>query len=89
MHGNTKIYGICNGVFYATRPEGTETWYANREERNAALAALRDRAIERGLSKGAAQNGIYAIVERLAVLRREYDGHHVQCGDDSLEAALD
>lgn len=87
MNGNSKVFGICNNAFFATRPEGTETWYATREARDAALAEVREHAIGRGLSRSAAQAGIYPIVETLAVLRREHDGHHVRC-DDSLAARL-
>lgn len=87
MNGNKKIYGICNVAWMATRVEGTETWYATRKARDAALADLRKHAIVMGLSRTAARAGIYPIAETLAVLRREHDGLHVRC-DDSLVDAI-
>jgi len=64
------MHGICNVSFYATRPEGTETWYADRAARDAALASLRTRAINAGLSTSAARAGIYPIRARASVVRR-------------------
>jgi hypothetical protein len=84
MNGNKVLYGICNAAFYPSRPEGTETWYADRAHRNAALDALRTRAVGAGLAASAARAGIYAITARAATVRREHGAAplHVRVVDD-------
>lgn len=88
MHGNKKVYGYTNVSFHASRPEGTEVWFATRAERDAALSAKRSAAQWHGLSPRAALGGIYPVTERLADLRREYDGHHVRIGNSDLECEV-
>ena len=70
MNGNTHLYGICNVAFFGTRPEGSETYYADRADRDAALDALLTRAIDAGLSATAARAGIYPVRSTLAGVRR-------------------
>ncbi len=71
MHGNRVLYGICNVTFFSSRPEGTETYYASRRERDEALDSLRARAVAGGLALSAARIGIYPITARAATVRRE------------------
>jgi hypothetical protein len=84
MNGNAKLHGICNAAFFPTRPEGAETWYADRADRDAALDALRNRAVAAGLSPSAARAGIYPIAARASVVRREHAAAplHVRVVDD-------
>ena len=85
FHGGRRIYGICNVAYYSTRPSGTETWCATRDERDTLIASMRDDARRHGLGCTACEAGIYPITERLADLRREYDGYHVRA-TESLES---
>lgn len=88
IHGNTRLYGICNVAFYATRPEGTETYYRTQADRDAALDRLRSRAISVGLAPSAARSGIYPVESRVAAVRRRLDYYHVRACDDDLHADL-
>lgn len=60
------VYGLRNTAFYNLRPEGDEVWYPTRPARDRALAALREHAIAKGLSKSAARAGIVAIRRHVA-----------------------
>ena len=56
----TTLYGIYNVCFHpAANPK--PRYYLTRKARNAALGALRVRAIENGLAVGAALAGIYPV----------------------------
>lgn len=55
------FFGITNCAFYNRRPEGDTTWFLTELERNAALVALRDRAVANGLNEGSSRAGIYPV----------------------------
>lgn len=87
MNGNTRIHGICNVACHATRPEGTDTYYATKADRDAALKVARADAVNAGLSRSASVAGIYPIKARLSDVRREFDGRNVKVvGDDLLDS---
>jgi len=75
------VFGFCNVAFFATRPEGTETWFSTQSERNRALTAVRERATGAGLSESAARAGIYPITSTLAAVRGRI-GPAVRVSDD-------
>ena len=54
------LYGLRNVCFYASSCEDVR-YYLTRKSRDAALAALRDLAVSRGLDPVAARAGIYAV----------------------------
>jgi hypothetical protein len=56
----TTLYGIYNVCFYAAN-NPKPRYYLTRERRDTALAALRERAVEGGLSRSAARTGIYPV----------------------------
>lgn len=60
------VYGFTNVAFYNRAPEGDDTWFASARARNVALRELRERAIADGLSKTAAQAGIYPVRRHVA-----------------------
>lgn len=68
IHGNRLVFGYRNSAFYNHVAEGDESWFTTRAARDAALAAKRDFATARGLSRSAALNGICPIKTRAANL---------------------
>lgn len=62
MHGNKKTYGFVNCAYYNLHVDGAKRVFSTREARNAAIAELRERAIAHGLSRSAAQAGIYPVI---------------------------
>lgn len=56
------IYGFRNVAFHSgPAAEGYAVWYPTGAARDEALSALRSEAVARGLSRSAAQAGIYAV----------------------------
>ena len=61
-----EVYGFTNCAFFSgPNPDGYTVWFPTRKERDIALAALRQNAVERGLSEGASRAGIYPVKRRI------------------------
>ncbi|CAB4126635.1 hypothetical protein UFOVP75_19 [uncultured Caudovirales phage] len=75
MNQHTQtIYGVVNCAFYNRAANGDIAWHETAEDRDAHLSTLRARAIKAGLSKTAAQAGIYPTSRVILKRNREnYD----------------
>jgi hypothetical protein len=60
------IYGYCNCAYYNVNPEGDLTWFTTRKARDCALARIREKAVDDGLSPGASRAGIYPVDRHVA-----------------------
>lgn len=78
IHGNKEVFGIVNCAAYNHKPEGDRYWYISKEARNAALSAMRERWVDCGLSKSAAQHGIYPIKSKFSALKIKADDVEVE-----------
>lgn len=71
IHGNKLVFGFRNLAYFNREPAGDlSAFYTTREERDAALAVLRSRAVAGGLSQSAAVSGIYPVSFRASEVRR-------------------
>jgi hypothetical protein len=71
IHGNKLVFGFRNLAYFNREPAGDlSAFWTTREERDAALAALRSRAVSHGLSESASRSGIYPVQFRASEVRR-------------------
>ena len=79
INGNKVMYGYVNCAAFNTNPSGDYgSWWATREERDAALAKFRACAVGRGLSESASRSGIYPVKMRASRVRE-------LCGDSAID----
>lgn len=73
------LYGFRNCAYFSgPNPDGYVEWFTSKRARDAALAALRERAGSRGLSPTACVAGIYPV-------RRHVDSATGRAFVESLE----
>lgn len=68
IHGNKTIFGYVNCAAYNRNASGDSHYWTTREARDAALKALREWAVDKGLSPSAARSGIYPVKCRAGAL---------------------
>lgn len=61
--------GYRNTAFYNRHASGDTTYFPSKRARDAALAKLRDHAVDRGLSPSAARYGIVPVSRRFPTAR--------------------